>query len=163
MKQGGSAQPAPVTSVVPPIFDDALTADGYVVGMPNPFDDPGSDQIHAASTAYAKASRKQSRVVSVYRESAMTGITEMSITDIDIEFYTRPLTVSSYASSIAIAEYDDNDTAVRVHELLDTKKEAFNHTLDGILSGNGVAPYDMFDFYMYSISQTTRRNLLDFW
>ncbi|KAK5729933.1 Bud site selection protein, Revert to axial protein 1 [Elasticomyces elasticus] len=112
--------------------------------------------------------RANARPYSVDSESIVSGVTDMSITDVDIQYYTRPLSMSSYAPSIAISERDGNVVAL-VDGLFDTKttrpvpEKPQDYTLLDVLSRKTLEPYDLYHFYVFMRDNMRSVNFLDFW
>ncbi|KAK5687043.1 Bud site selection protein, Revert to axial protein 1 [Elasticomyces elasticus] len=108
------------------------------------------------------------RPYSVYSESIVSGVTDMSITDVDIQYYTRPLSMSSYAPSIAVSERDSNVVAL-VDGLFDTKttrtvpEKPQDYTLLDVLSRKTLEPYDLYQFYVFMRDTMRSVDFLDFW
>ncbi|KAK4898631.1 Bud site selection protein, Revert to axial protein 1 [Elasticomyces elasticus] len=108
------------------------------------------------------------RPYSVYSESIMSGVTNMSITDVDIQYYTRPLSMSFYAPSIAVSERDENVVAL-VDGLFDTKttsplpEKPQDYTLLDVLSRKTLEPYDLYHFYVFMRDNMRSVDYLDFW
>ncbi|KAK3624597.1 hypothetical protein LTR56_020944 [Elasticomyces elasticus] len=91
---------------VPPRADQPMLLQSAVYFDPpiTASDDPSTNHDLEVSTTddsiVVNAMRSvqiTSRPHSIYSESILSGVTDMSITDVDIQYYTRPLSLSSYA------------------------------------------------------------------
>ncbi|KAK5708315.1 Bud site selection protein, Revert to axial protein 1 [Elasticomyces elasticus] len=108
------------------------------------------------------------RPYSVYSESIVSGVTDISITDVDIQYYTRPLSMSCYAPSIAASERDENVVAL-VDGLFDTKttspvpEKPQDYTLLDVLSRKTLEPYDLYHLYVFMRDNLRSVDYLDFW
>ncbi|KAK3628883.1 Bud site selection protein, Revert to axial protein 1 [Elasticomyces elasticus] len=108
------------------------------------------------------------RPYSVYSGSIASGVTDMSITDVDIEYYTRPLSMSSYAPSMAVSEREENVVAL-VDGLFDTKTTSpvpakpQDYTLLDVLSRKTLEPYDLYHFYVFMRDTMRSVDFLDFY
>ncbi|KAK5726711.1 Bud site selection protein, Revert to axial protein 1 [Elasticomyces elasticus] len=129
---------------------------------------PRNTDLEATVIAKHTSIRIKARAKSLYSESIMSGVTGMSITDIDVQYYTRPLSMSSYATSIAASERDENVVAL-VDGLFDTMSTSVvpekpqDYTLLDVLSRKTLPPYDLYHFYVFMRDSMRSVDILDFY
>ncbi|KAK5744910.1 Bud site selection protein, Revert to axial protein 1 [Elasticomyces elasticus] len=144
-------------------FSDA--SEGHSTTLDREASTPDDEKVVGAKRSSVQIN---ARPYSMYSESIVSGITDMSITDVDIQYYTRPLSMSSYAPSIAVSERDENVVAL-VDGLFNTRTTSLipekpqNYTLLDVLSRKTLPPYDLFQFYIFMRDSVGSVGFLDFW